>query len=872
MVDSKTMIHRLIVALVLWCWRHWRLVSVAAILATLGMGWYAAGTLGIDTDESKLLSSHLPFRKAERAMNQAFPGHDGLVVVVNGPSAAQADIAADRLLAKLKPQTRLFKAVALPPGTDFFQREGLLYLPQAKLQTLSEQLTRVQPMLGTLFRDPSLRGVMTALDLMTQGVSRHAMQATDLTPALDRFTRTADSVLAGHPQPVKWSDLLGPAMPSRAPRALILAEPRLDYSDITPGAHATAAIRTAAIQLGLTPAHGYSVRLTGSVALTDANFTSVTQGIWITGVVSIVSVVLLLFLAVRSKRMVWVILATLVTGLAATGAFAAVTVKTLNPISVAFAVMFVGIAVDFAIQFTVRYREALIQYPDPTTAMAACARKIAAPLTLAAMSSAAGFLSFLPTDYVGVSQLGLVAGGGMVIALIVDFTLLPALLHLARPPARREVVGMPFARPLDRFIAHYPAQVVGAAVILGIVGLALLPRLHFDFNPLDLQNPKAEAVRTMRALSADPETSPYSIDLIEPDLAAADTIARKLNALPEVSHTATLADFVPDHQQAKLAVISDLAAIYGPVTSAALRLPPPTPAQNVAALTRTAARLRTLDPDPGGAAHRLADLLDRVAAAGPDKVAALSTALLGGLPDDLTELARLMNAQPVTRANLPPSLVRHWLTPDGRARITVWPKADMNDQNAMRRFVAAVQHLAPDASGMPVSVIAAGGAVVNSFIQAGTAAIIAIALLLGLMLRRLTDALLVMAPLLLGGLYTVIGCVALGLNINFANIIALPLLLGIGVAFNIYFVVNWRNGVRNHLHTSTGRAVLFSALTTASAFGSLALSPHVGTASMGLLLFLSVALSVATTFLVLPAILHLMPQRPHSPHPAHPPH
>jgi hypothetical protein len=182
----------------------------------------------------------------------------------------------------------------------------------------------------------------------------------------------------------------------------------------------------------------------------------------------------------------------------------------------------------------------------------------------------------------------------------------------------------------------------------------------------------------------------------------------------------------------------------------------------------------------------------------------------------------------------------------------------MEDRATMIHFVKTVRALAPNAVGLPVAVEQSGQVVIHAFVQAGLSALVAIALLLGVMLRRWLDAVLVVLPLVMGALFTVIGLKLLGVPVNFANIIALPLLLGIGVAFNIYYVVNWRQGITDHLQSPTTRAVLFSALTTGSAFGSLALSPHLGTASMGLLLFLSLGLSVLTTVVVMPAIFTLL--------------
>jgi hopanoid biosynthesis associated RND transporter like protein HpnN len=399
--------------------------------------------------------------------------------------------------------------------------------------------------------------------------------------------------------------------------------------------------------------------------------------------------------------------------------------------------------------------------------------------------------------------------------------------------------------------------VVAAALAVAALGAGLSPWLHFDFNPLNLQNPQAESVQAFRDLARQPETSPYGIDALAPSLEAADKLGERLDRLPEVDHTITLTDLIPGQQAEKLAVISDLALLLGPSLSSPSPPPPPTVAELTGRLVQTAADLRGL----GGASAELADRLDAVAAGGGQAVQRFAALATAGLPPLLDDLRHMLQARPVTRDTLPPDLMRRWIAADGRARIEVAPKGDMQDHKALTRFVAAVEAVTPDISGAPVSIVAAGRTVIGAFAEAGVIAGAAIALLLLALLRRPGDVALVLLPLALGALYTVVGAVALGLDVNFANIICLPLLLGIGVAFSIYFVVGRRNGVRRPLSTATGRAVLYSALTTGSAFGSLALSPHRGTASMGLLLFLALGLAVATVLVVMPAVFALLDRK-----------
>jgi predicted RND superfamily exporter protein len=214
-----------------------------------------------------------------------------------------------------------------------------------------------------------------------------------------------------------------------------------------------------------------------------------------------------------------------------------------------------------------------------------------------------------------------------------------------------------------------------------------------------------------------------------------------------------------------------------------------------------------------------------------------------------------LQAEPITADNIPPEIKVNWLTSDGRARVEAHPKGDPNDNETLRQFARAVLAIEPRASGGPISILESGHTVVRAFIEAGIWALLSIALLLWIVLRRLTDVLLTLIPLLLAGIVTLEICVLIGLKLNFANIIALPLLLGVGVAFKIYYIMAWRAGQSGLLQSPLTRAVIFSALTTATAFGSLWLSSHPGTSSMGKLLALSLVTTLAAAVLFQPVLM-----------------
>ncbi len=318
------------------------------------------------------------------------------------------------------------------------------------------------------------------------------------------------------------------------------------------------------------------------------------EGALLNVLLTALAVVLILWFALRSMRVVFAVLVSLVVGFAVTAALGLALVGALNPISMAFAVLFVGIGVDFGIQVAVRYRRERHLNNQLEPALDAAAHAIAKPLTLAAAATAAGFYSFLPTAYRGVSELGLIAGSGMLIAFLTSITVLPALLMLLRPPPEPEGIGYRGLAPMDRFMARHRVPILMFAAIAVISGLPLFRYLSFDFNPLNLRSARVESVATLLELMQDPATTPTAIDVLAPSLDDADALAQRLDRLPEVSSTLTLKSFVPDKQDEKLATIADAADLLGPTLDASEADQAPTDAETQSALNEAANAFRAI--------------------------------------------------------------------------------------------------------------------------------------------------------------------------------------------------------------------------------------------------------------------------------------
>jgi hopanoid biosynthesis associated RND transporter like protein HpnN len=852
----------LLAALVGHSRRRAPLVLLAGFLLAAGAAWFGATHLAVSTDTDAMFAASLPWRQRQIAWQRAFPQfRDLLVGVVDATTPEAADETAAALAAALAQDHTHFLEVRRPDGGPYFERNAFLFLEPKALEDLLNRTIDAQPFLGQLAADPTARGLFSALALLAVGVERGQAELGSFAQPLQAFHSVLADAAAGHDRPLSWQRLIaGPLVDQAGGYRFVLAQVRPDYTALQPGEAATAAMRKAIAALPDVHDGSAHVRITGSVALSDEEFGSVAKGMTGGLIASVVLIALWLLLALHTWRLIVPVLLTLALGLALTLGFAALAVGTLNLVSVAFAILFVGIAVDFAIQFSVRLRRRLAEEPGLDAALTATARLVAPEVLVAALTTACGFLAFVPTSFAGVAELGLIAGGGMIIAFLCTILFMPAVIAVCRPRAARRPAGLAWGAALEPRLVRARRPVLIVVGLLAVAGAALVPMLRFDSDPLHTKNPNTEAMRTLADLMASPITNPYTVDILAPSLDAANALAGKLRKLPLVASVLTLQSFVPSDQKEKLALVADADNILAPTLAPPSSAAPVTPADLRLAAETAANQLAAALPKllPGDPLRAIAADLKALAAAPDATLLRANRALTRFLPAQLAQLRTALQAAPVSVADVPATIKRDWLLPDGRARVQVVGTAGTRDSRGLHALVAQVRTVAPDAEGTAVIIVETAATIVGAFRDAALYALGAIAVILIVTLRRVEDVVLVMAPLLLGALLTVLGISALGEALNFANIIALPLLLGVGVSFNVYFVMNRRAGAETFLGTPTARAVVFSALTTGSAFGTLALSPHPGTASMGLLLVLSLAGTLLATLVFLPTLLRTL--------------
>ncbi len=826
----------------------------------------------IDTNMTDLLAKHLPYHELDREYHRDFPAvHETIVVVVRAAQAKTLQQSTHALKLWLNRHPALYHDLYQPGGGSFFRKNGLLYLSSVRLRKLLDRIDRAEPVVAHLALDPTASGFFSMLTRSFDHLRTLAPLSPQYARLLDLVSESVQATLRGHAHPLPWSRLLagrGKAQETPRPSAILIVKPRAVPGALRPYETAIDRLQYEISRLesrARTPLH---IGLTGGAVLDDAQLHSATSGIDFATLLSLLAIITILLLGLRRLKPVLAVLLTLLVSLVWTVAFALVALGPFNLISISFAVLFIGLGVDFGIQFSIRYLEESQSNPGISSALERTVLSMGLPLSLAALAAAISFFSFVPTQYAGIISLGLIAGVSMFISLAATLTLLPALVQTFGVRAGPPRPGLRIGRFLH--VRRNGPWISGLFLVLGLAAVYFVTQVRFDFNPLNLENPNSAPVRTFRQLVARSRFSPYSIDVMEPGLAAARQLQKRLDHLPTVRMTVSAASFIPSHQHRKLAWIRQAALLFPPFFMQA-RTSPTQPAQSRQSIhdfLKATGRIH-LTGKLSQLARPLAQLRGileqflRLPIRQEPRWNLLETNLMGSFPTALHQLEEAFQAQPVTLARLPTSLRTRYLNRHGIARVQVFSRLNLNHLDLLRHFVRQVTEAAPRAIGTPVMLVDGGNAVLGAFRQATVTAFVGILLLLFWVLRDIRHTVLALAPMILTILLASATMRLWGISYNMANIIVLPLLMGLSVAYGIYFIVRWREGYDLDLvlGTSTARGILVSGLATLSAFGSLALSSDRGISILGQTLSIVMAWVLVSTLVALPAILSLLPDR-----------
>ncbi len=852
---------------------HKILTIIFCLIAVLLSIQYTSNNLGMNTDTEDLLSPDLDWRKLDKELSAEFPQFSGnILVVIEASTPDQAMDATDRLYAQLKQETTLLKSVFSFRSLPFFKKSSLLFLEEDELQDVSDHLAEIQPFLSRLTEDQNIRGLFTMLE-----EAIHAKldgESVELSPLIKKINESFDAVLANEPYQLSWHSLMaGKELDKDVYREFIILQPELDYSDLFPAEAIIEKIRSVGDELAINAENNLRLRLTGSAVLSHEELQSVMEGTQLSVILALCMVTVILVVGLGSFWLVLATIITLISGLIITAAWATLTVGELNLISIAFAVLYIGLGVDFAIHFCLRFREHFSNNNDRALALHETSKSCGNSLFLCAITTAIGFYAFMPTDYDGIAELGWISGSGMFISFIVTMTLLPALLGIFPVKAKPIVRSSPDSslnKSVNSFLTFpvtYAKAIKIISIIIAIALIWVLPKVEFDHNTLNLQNPENESVKTYLDLLADSESSPWTTEILVDSEDEAILLEEKLKTLPLVDDVTWLNKFIPEQQEDKLSIIEEMDIILSGMNLNST-LPSPTDEERIVAINKLLLLIKSDQQTLGQIPHAM-DLLNKLeifmkhqALLGEQQrnelLIKLEHSLLDSLPGRLASLEASLEAEAVDVSNLPSELSSRWIGQSGKYLLEISPVENLGNNKSLERFVAQLQANFPNVIGSPVVSVEAGKAVVSAFKQAFITAFLVISFLLYILMDKHRDALLIMIPILMAAMLTAATSLVFSIPLNFANIIALPLLLGIGVDSGIHILHRYRNALPKDgiiLATSSARAVLVSALTTIVSIGNLSFSSHLGTASMGKLLTIGISMTLLCTLIILPSLL-----------------
>ncbi len=847
--------------------RHAYATLGLTLATTLALGGLATTSLGFNVDPNALFSADLRFQKMIREFQRYFPVlTDSLLIVIDAETPERARDAQERLAAALAERDDVYKRVFLPGEEPFFERHALLYLDIEEVETFSDEMARLQPVLAELSANPSLRTLADVVDIAAEELDLTGEDADRWASVLDPMSRATETLFDPDPTPLSWENVLLEGSGIETPGLrVIVADPILELERVLAAERGIETVREIARELGLDREAGTRVRITGYPALNHEEMLGLATDTAVAGILSFVLVVLVMVWAFRSLLMVVAAAITLVVGVIWSAAFAGATVSVLNPLSITFGVLVIGLGIDFVIHFGMQFTAAVRRGHDVSSALQVAVAETGVALVLCGVTTTVGFLAFVPTDYRGVSDLGLLASGGILVLLFQTLTLLPALLRVfvtesAHARLARSSAGRPL--PLPRF--GRPAIVAGGFAALGIGCVPLLPRVDLDTNVIRMRNPHTESVQAFEDLLASREATPWYLDALTPSLDAADQLAEKLRDRPGIDRVLTLSDFLPADQDEKLELLDDTSMFLNLGAIADFEPTPPTDAIDaLESLARSLAQLAADAPADSPlrpSARRLERAIEELLASpnrSDAKLHQLQETLLGSLPDQLRRLNESLEIDPLAIDALPPDFVDRLRADNGMARVQVYPSEDLWANQAMIDFVEGIRPLWSEITGLPVNLVESAEATWDSLRQALLWATGAILVLLMLLWRRVDDTLVALGPLVVAVVLTQVSTLVLPVDFTFANVMVLPLLLGIGIDGAIHLVHRARRKGRGSdlTHATTARAVWFSALSTIASFGTLVISNHHGVASLGYLLVIGMGWVLVANLVVLPALL-----------------
>lgn len=886
-----------------------RLILAVSLLFSLASVVYTAKNMAFLTGRDDLMPKNTGYHQDYRTWRQEFGDMDDIVIVIESADQEKAARFGTALYQRLSADKQHFHEVFYPYGLEFFQKNGLLFMPADDVQALRENLTRLKPVLKELSSSPSVQTLFTYLTremdrYVTGGSNRPGAEAqlSSLTFMLEKLGigfKTFGDEKAAPPSLEAFFFQSRDGKESSFSKAgkmqILTVLPVKNKTSFVPAEEAIKLIRQHLATLHQQPEFkGVTAGLTGNPVLEHEEMSTSQSDITIATVVSLVLTVILLLLAFRGIVNVIAAMVSLVVAICLSFGFATVAIGHLNILSMVFAIMLIGIGIEYGIQLVLRYQEELQRGAEPFDAIETGINKNAWAIIMAAATVAAAFLTFIFTDFKGIAELGIIAAGGVAICVIVTFTVLPAMLVLlARYRTGRKkpapgiksssetsdsppvLAGSRAKEYIRQILFGYPRAVVALTLLLCLASLYPLSQVIFDYNLMNLQAQGLESVNYAYKLMRSSENSGYFAVVMAPSAADAAAKTKKLESLPTVDHVVSFDSFIPDEQQRKIADIASLARELADVKPGTYEedlslMELPEIFENFRNATE---RLKNkLDQERKPEAKPIGEFLvtldaffARLEKEKDRNAVGMLKDFQGGmfaeLPGKIEMLKSTLNPETIDASSIPAELKKRFIGKTGQYMLQVVPKHDIFNREPLKAFLDDVRTVDIHATGEPVMVYESMTIMRDSYAKAFLYAFIAIIIILLITFRSVKYAVIGLVPLVVGILFMISGMWLFGINFNSANIIVMPLVLGIAVDSGIYIINRFRReegSATAVVTSSTGVGVILNTLTIMASFGALMVAHHQGVFSIGAVMSLGMVACQLAFIITLPAVLTLV--------------
>ena len=865
-------------------WFFWPQVALFALCVV-----YTCFFLKADMNRDDLVGPNQKYHQIYLNFKKEFPQPDDIAVVVESSDLENNRQFVERLAAKMQAETNLFQDIFYQQSLAMMGNKALQFADTNELVQMRDMLGTVRPFIEQFTQTTNLVSlfgqVNKAFRTAKEEENAQNISLAKSLPALERIVSLAHHALLrpGVPPSPNVNTLLNNSPEALTSSYVTFAHGRIfivtchaPNDDLT--GDAVDRLREL-VKETRNEVPGVNVGVTGEPVLDYDEMTQETRDATLASIGSLLlCAVIFIYGYSETGRPIKATFCLLI-GVGYTMAFTTATVGRLNILTITFVPMLIGLAMDYAVHLITRYEEELHHGKSNEEAITKAMVYTGQGIFTGAMTTAGAFVAMCFTNFQGIRELGIICGGGLLICFVPMMTILPVLLLRGRQNELDHNIRTDDRRArLENLWLNRPVLVAGFTATLCLVALLAARKVYFDYNLIKMQSPSLPSVIFEQTLLESADKSLLYGAVLTDSLADAVAKQEQIEKLPTVASTEPpfYRDFLYSRSAEKLRLISDIKAQVAGITFKQADTAPVDLQELSSTLFYTSsyagAALATITNEPDLSTN-LSSLIEsitdfrRFILGGTDvqkgiyskKLAEFQHALMTDMRNMFELLQNQDDTTPASVTDLPPALYHRFIGVTGKYFIQVYPKEDVRERAAQERFVNDLRTIDPNVTGAPVQLYVYETLLKDSYEQAAWYSLVAIALMVLFHFRSLTAMILAMVPVGIGTLWLAGLMGWAGVPINLANIMTLPLVIGIGATNGIQILNRYaEEGTPGILSRSTGKAVLVSGLTAIAGFASLIIAQHRGIRSLGIVMSVGIAMCMIAALMFLPSLLSLM--------------